>query len=533
MLARISIRARLVALGLIGALCFVSGSTFASAHLRTMSNQAKAVTRAHAVEAAVANGYEQWLFDDDQSNMYAAVVALRDPSQHALAETTWAQVEVAYKGAVAALKRARPLVQTAAEKKLIARIDTDLAAYNTFTREVRSYALAGNIPKAIRVMSVDNLVPSNDLPVAFEALRKIEETRSATLARQTQHGASTGVSSLVVLSLFGLALLAVATVAIIRSILRPLHALDERLDDIADGEGDLTVRLDETSADEFGDLARAFNRFVDKIRRAMTQIGGSATGLAGASEELSVVSREMGSAADKAALQSGSVATAAEQVSMNVASVATSTEEMSASIREISESASNAAATALNAVEIARDTTEVVGRLGTSSAEVGDVVNVISAIAEQTNLLALNATIEAARAGEAGRGFAVVANEVKTLAQDTARATADVSGRIDAIQSDTSAAVQAIERITEIVNRINETQMAIASAVEEQTATTNEIGRTVDEASRGTQGIASNIAEVAAATSETHSGAAQSADAASELARLASDLMQLVGQFRV
>jgi methyl-accepting chemotaxis protein len=532
-LSRVSIRTRLIALGVIGGLCFASGSIFASTQMRSMSSQAQSTAKSHDVEAAVGQAYQQWLTDDDQSNMYAAVEALHDPSQHQLAETTWGQVVTAYKGAVDALKTAQSLATTSTEKQLLTRITSDLQDYNGFTLQVRSNAVGGNVPKAIHVMTVDNLKPSNDLPIAFDALTKFEQDRSTASAKHTASQASTGVSSLVVLMIFGILLLIAATFGIVRSILHPLNKLDAALADIAEGEGDLTVRLDDSAKDELGSVARGFNAFVEKIRSAIAAIGNSATGLAGASEELSVVSREMGAAADKAAEQSASVASAADQVSMNVSTVATGTEEMTASIREISASASDAAATAVSAVEIARDTNVVVGRLGASSAEVGDVVNVISSIAEQTNLLALNATIEAARAGEAGRGFAVVANEVKTLAQDTARATADVSGRIEAIQSDTQAAVEAIERISEIVNRINETQTAIASAVEEQTATTNEMGRTVGEASQGAQEIAVNITEVSTATTETHAGAAQSADAAADLARLASELQTLVGQFRV
>ncbi|MHC5917844.1 MAG: methyl-accepting chemotaxis protein, partial [Nostoc sp.] len=166
-----------------------------------------------------------------------------------------------------------------------------------------------------------------------------------------------------------------------------------------------------------------------------------------------------------------------------------------------------------------------------SSIEIGKVIKVITAIAGQTNLLALNATIEAARAGDAGRGFAVVANEVKELAKQTANATEDISQRIEAIQTDTKAAVQAITQITDIINQINDFQSTIASAIEEQTATTNEISRNIAEAARGTSDIAKNIAVVALNTQSTTIGTSNTLQAATELSRMAVDLQKVVSQF--
>ena len=204
----------------------------------------------------------------------------------------------------------------------------------------------------------------------------------------------------------------------------------------------------------------------------------------------------------------------------------------SASIREIARNAAEAAKVATVGVRVAEKTNATVAQLGESSAEIGKVIKVITSIAGQTNLLALNATIEAARAGEAGKGFAVVANEVKELAKETAKATEDISRKIEAIQHDTQESVAAIDQIGQIVKQINEIQGTIASAVEEQTATTNEIGRNIAEAAKGSTEIARSITSVAQAAASTNEGVGNTHTAAAELARLASDLQTLIGQFQ-
>jgi len=172
-------------------------------------------------------------------------------------------------------------------------------------------------------------------------------------------------------------------------------------------------------------------------------------------------------------------------------------------------------------------------QLGVSSQEIGNVLKVISSIAEQTNLLALNATIEAARAGELGKGFAVVANEVKELARQTSRATEEISQNVTNIQKDVRGAISSITTISDIINKINDISGIIASAVEEQAATTNEIGRTVSEAATGSTEIARNVDSVSTVSRNTTEGAANSQKAANELARMAGELQQLVGRFAI
>ncbi|MFK7821642.1 MAG: methyl-accepting chemotaxis protein [Planctomycetaceae bacterium] len=229
---------------------------------------------------------------------------------------------------------------------------------------------------------------------------------------------------------------------------------------------------------------------------------------------------------DQATMASG----AAEEVSANAQSLATAVEQFEASIKEIAGNASNAASVARNAVDAAGQTNTTITRLGESSAEIGNVIKVINSIAEQTNLLALNATIEAARAGEAGKGFAVVANEVKELAKETSKATEDIIGRIETIQSDTQQAVDAIGLVSDIISQINESQNAIAGAVEEQTAMTSEISRNISEVATGSGEIAHSITEVAEAANTTTKGSEETRQTASQIDELAAELLLLVGE---
>ena len=295
--------------------------------------------------------------------------------------------------------------------------------------------------------------------------------------------------------------------------------------------GDLTKEITVAGEDAVGQMGEGLRDFFHDLRDKVSAISGMATALAGSAEEMTAVSQQMSANAEETSTQAGVVAAAADQVSTNIQTVAAGIEQMGASIKEIASSANTAAKVANEASEVAAGTNTTVAKLGESSAEIGQVVKVITAIAQQTNLLALNATIEAARAGEAGKGFAVVANEVKELAKETARATEDISQKIDAIQSDTGGAVDAIGQITEIITRINDIQNTIASAVEEQTATTNEISRNVAEAATGSAEIAQNIVGVAEAAQGTASGASDSQNASSELSRMAATLSDLVSGF--
>ncbi|MGO9680613.1 MAG: methyl-accepting chemotaxis protein [Candidatus Sulfotelmatobacter sp.] len=325
----------------------------------------------------------------------------------------------------------------------------------------------------------------------------------------------------------------VSVIVIERYIAKPLRQLSDRLKDIAEGEGDLTKRLEFVSHDEIGETSKSFNQFMDKLQGIMREIAGGTHQVASASETLSGASQQITANSEETSAQARVVSNSAQQVSQNLQTVATGAEEMSASIKEIAKNATEAAKIATSAVRVAETTTTTVSKLGDSSTEIGQVIKVITSIAQQTNLLALNATIEAARAGEAGKGFAVVANEVKELAKETAKATEDISRKIEAIQTDTKAAVHAIASISEVINQVNGISNTIATAVEEQNATTNEMARNVSEAAHGSGEITSNIAGVAQAAESTSRGATDTQKAAQQLVETSAELRRVVEQFRI
>jgi len=346
-----------------------------------------------------------------------------------------------------------------------------------------------------------------------------------------------------------------------RSIIRPINSMLSRLRDLAEGEGDLTIRLDMASRDEIGEQARWFNTFMDKLHGIITDIRANSETLLQASTGLSAISLQMTTGAEQTFSRAGtvsvatetmssnmtSVAAAVEQASTNLGLVASASEEMSASIGEIAQATEKTHAISEQAVTKSVSVHGKVNDLGAAANEIGKITETITEISEQTNLLALNATIEAARAGAAGKGFAVVANEIKELARQTAAATLEIKTKIESIQVATGATVIEIEGISKVVNEVNDMVATMATAVEEQSATTKEIANNVAEASRGIQEVTENVAQsssvagqIAKDISGVNQAAGEMSDSSSqvsvnseELSKLSEKLKEVVGQFKV
>ncbi len=332
----------------------------------------------------------------------------------------------------------------------------------------------------------------------------------------------------------GISLLLLLVVAsrITLSITRGLDSFSTQLRRMAEAN-DLTSRVDQDRTDEIGELGKSLNLFVEEVHGILAQITQTAQTVTAAGNTLSTTSQQITANSEETSAQAKLVSDATQRVSENLQTVATGAEEMGSTIKEIAKNATEAAKVATSAVKVAETTTATVSKLGESSNEIGKVIKVITSIAQQTNLLALNATIEAARAGEAGKGFAVVANEVKELAKETAKATEDISRKIEAIQTDTQAAVSAIAKISDVINQVNGISNTIATAVEEQNATTNEMARNVSEAARGSGEITSNIAGVAQAAESTSRGAGETQKAVEQLVETSAKLRRLVEQFKI
>ncbi|NJC83246.1 methyl-accepting chemotaxis protein [Planosporangium mesophilum] len=429
----------------------------------------------------------------------------------------------------AALQQARTSARTPAE---VAKVDEIRGKIDGWFDAVKAeFALFDSGRRADAVKA--GYGPNRDLRKAYETLltAEIDRASKALVAAEDFETIVTG-AQVDVLVLIGIGLVIALTVAIYvgRLVVLPLRRVAQVLRAVADG--DLTQTVVVRQRDEAGEMATALGTATESLRETVQALSEASGALAASSEELSITSASINDSVSEAAERAASVSQSSEETSRNVTAVSAGAEEMGLSIREIGQNVNQAVDIAGKAVTVAESTNTVVARLGESSAEIGNVVKLITSIAEQTNLLALNATIEAARAGDAGKGFAVVAGEVKDLAQETARATEDISRRVEAIQSDTASAVSAIAEIAHIISQINDFQTMVASAVEEQTATTSEMSRNVHEAATIGNDAAESMAGLATAVQTAAAGVGEANAAARNLAEMSAHLQRVVSAFR-
>jgi methyl-accepting chemotaxis protein len=407
----------------------------------------------------------------------------------------------------------------------VAKAQQDWKAFQTFIGAIQPTATPANLQQALQQYNALYGALGTDENTLQDRATAVSQA-SIAAAESRANKATWTIGILLAVGVLASLLIGFRVAGGVRGAVRKVAELADGL-----AAGDLTRTSGVTSQDEVGQMAASLDRAIARLREDVVQLAGNATTLHSASSQLTAVSGAVDAAANEASTQAGSVASAADVVSRNLQVVSTGSEEMGSSIRDISVSTSDASAVAAQAVEMAAQTNAIVARLGESSSEIATVVKVITSIAEQTNLLALNATIEAARAGDSGKGFAVVAGEVKDLAQETAKATEDISKRVQAIQTDTDGAVTAIGEISTIIERINGIQLTIASAVEEQTATTQEMNRTLSDAAIGAGNIAATIGAVSDATRRTTGTVGDTRQAADELTATATQLQSLVSRF--
>jgi methyl-accepting chemotaxis protein len=425
-----------------------------------------------------------------------------------------------------------PLVHSEEGKREYGEIERTSDAYSAVGDREIQLRREGKTKEAIELMSTQTL------PAFAEAAKTISifvdhlTKGKAELDKKQHADVAQGKTLILSLALAGIALGLVVAILLTRSITGAVGRMLSMIQEVA--AHNLTVKdLEISSQDEIGRAGVALNGMKNSLHEMIQSISSSAMQVASASEELNVTSQQITANSEETSAQAEVVTKAAQAVSQNLQTVATGAEEMGTSIKEIAKNATEAAKVATSAVKVAETANAAVSKLGDSSSEIGQVIKVITSIAQQTNLLALNATIEAARAGEAGKGFAVVANEVKELAKETAKATEDISRKIEAIQTDTKAAIEAIGTISEVINQINGISSTIATAVEEQNATTNEMSRNVSDAARGSGEITSNITGVAGAAQGTTRGATDTQKASQQLVETSTKLRRLVEQFKV
>jgi methyl-accepting chemotaxis protein len=473
--------------------------------------------------------------DDSSAKARQAILAATQPDRLAKAQQAFQEAWAAIDKEMNNLQELAPRWERHEDQVKLAILKESLPKIKALQEDTMTNAASGvrdaiveegnDYTDRVTPFVIENTKGLDELADSFDKL--VKQSNEQTDAANTAAAWTLGVSAVlaVICGLFIAMLLSRKISAATGEILQQAEAI---------AAGDLSAQqLKVISEDELGDLTRAINRMQESLKGVIQSIAETAQNVANASEEFSAVSQQISANSEETSAQANSVTMSTEQVNRGLQTVASATEQMSASIREIAKNTTEAAKVADGAMRTATETNAIVAKLGESSAEIGQVIKVITSIAQKTDLLALNATVEAARAGEVGAGFAVVANEVKELAKQTAAATEDISRKIEAIQSDAKGAVSAIGSISDVIGQVNTISGTIATAVEEQSATTSEMSRNVTEAAKGAAEVAQNIQGVAQAAQSTSHGATDSQKAAKSLAEMSTRLRELVGRFQL
>ncbi len=450
------------------------------------------------------------------------------------------------------------------KKALVDKYRADRAAWEEVSKKIlalRSQAGQESSPEAVALAMTEGIEKFDTMRDHINKLTEIVDNDAATAGKEAEAAFSRLKIILAVITFGSILIGGALTVFIAGGITTPLRRMIVMLKDIAEGEGDLTRRIEDRSGTETQELAEWFNQFVSRVHSIIKDVAHNSSQVTGASRNLLALAGSLNSSSQTMTRTSNTVAASAEEMSanmnnvaasmdqftVNIGTVATSSEEMSATIAEISASTGKAKEITGQAVTAAGKATSQVSELGAAAQDIGKVTEAISAISSQTNLLALNATIEAARAGEAGRGFAVVANEIKELAQQTAQATEEIRGKIQGIQRTTSQTVLEIGQISSVIGDVDAIVGSIAAAVEEQSVTTHDIAENVGQASTGVQqvnenvaqadtvirGIARDVASVSASAGEVATTARSMHENSETLAGLAGNLDSMVSRFKI